>query len=267
MDSIYSELDRIFSKAAPVYDSKIQANFINRMIRRREIAALLKYSANSNSFLEVGCGTGEESKRLMQLLGRSAELTLVDISGVMTMMASTKIDNLKMPISLDQKVMSASEIGSLNRIYDLVYTLNGPLNTEPEIGKFFEGLRNITKPGSYFIAVVRNRICLGEKLIYSTLRKSLRPDERDSEFQSVEVVGEKVPVKNYGVKEFLKLVPDVFIPVEIQALGISSPPYMAERFRNAITRGLVAGSETLISRLPVFRNLGDQTLYVFKRTS
>lgn len=267
MNSIYSELDRIFSRAAPIYDSKIQANFINRMIRKRELGTLLKYSRNSGRFLEVGCGTGEESKRLMELVGRLAELTLVDISGDMIKTARKKIEGLNLPLSLDSHVMRASDIGSLERTYDFVYTLNGPLNTEPEIDGFFSGLLKITEPGSYFVAVVRNRICFGEKVIYSVLRKSSRVQERASEFQTVEVVGEKVPVKNYTVKEFLELVPDVFIPVEIRALGVASPPYLAEKFRNSVTRGLISGSEMLMNRLPFFRTLGDQTLYVFERTA
>lgn len=265
MQSIYSELDRIFSKAAPVYDSKIQANFINRLIRKKEVATILKYSNRAENFLEIGCGTGEESKRIALFLKENINLTLVDISPVMVESASNKIKSLGLNINLKSNVMKASEIGNLGGVYDMVYTLNGPLNTEPNIEEFFQGLEKITVNGSYFIAVLRNRKCMGEKLLYSTFRKSNRPNERNSESQGVEVVGEMVPTKNYGVAEFLNLVPDSFDLVRYFALGVTSPPYLAEKFNNKISRTLITATENTLCKLPILRNYGDQTLYVFRR--
>lgn len=266
MEEYYKDLERIFSKAAPVYDAKIKANFINRMIRRTELTTLLKSSEGLTAFLEIGSGTGEESKNLLQRAGSSVSLTAIDISPYMTAFSRQKIRECCPGARFDPVTMRASEIGDLKESFDVVYSFNGALNTEPDIDSFFKGLLNITKSGSIFIASLRNRVCLGETLIYGILRKPEKILGRRSPNPVSEVVGEKVTGTYYLPREFLRLVPSEFKLQKIFALGAIVPPYLAERFKNHLLQKVLMFFERAVYRAPVIRNMGDQTLYVFKRT-
>lgn len=265
MDSEYSHLENVFSKASAVYDQKIRANFINMMIREKELSTLLKYAGNSGSILEIGCGTGEESKNFLLRVGRPVDLTAIDISPRMIETARKKVNASCPGASFSGMVMKAADIGGMNGTFDIIYTFNGALNTEPSIERFMDGLRSIMRPGGYFIASLRNKVCLGEKFIYTLLRKSGKPEERRGLTQSVEVVSERVSARNYTVREFLDLVPKEFRMCEVAALGLLSPPYLAEKFRNIILKRVIVGTEGIFRGLPLLRNMGDQTLYVFRR--
>ena len=262
MDEYYSTLDRVFSSASSVYDKKILSNFINVNIREMELAALIEFSRDRNRILEVGCGTGEEASRFI----RSAQKNLICIDAAMGMVeySTEKMRTLGISEKFSALRLPAYRVGELNMIFDLVYSLNGALNTEPRLDVFVRALEKILPEGGIIIISLRNRLCLGEFLLYSVLGRHEPLKRRKARSTPVQVVGNIIESFYYSPEEIGRVFSNFVLRKKI-GLGILVPPYLADRFRSNLIRRIITATERLISRIPILSSLGDEVLYVFEK--
>ncbi|MEM0133798.1 MAG: class I SAM-dependent methyltransferase [Thermoplasmatales archaeon] len=262
-DEYYDNLDKIFSEAAPIYDQKIQTNFINVGIREKEVESVLKRYKKGWKVLEIGCGTGEEARKVMKSTG--CELTCLDISGGMLNFASSKMDKYGLSDKFIAVKMPASSLGSIKGKFGIVYSFNGALNNEPILPRFFHALVDAVETGGYFIVSVRNRLSLGEVMAdiiglrFRILFGRIKGDV------TVEVVGRGVKSHYFYNSEFLKLVPSCFKLEQIRGLGIFATPSFHEKIRMEGARSLLRELETAFADFPPFNRLGDETLFVFQK--
>lgn len=260
----YDYLDNIFSRAAEIYDSKIQANFINRNIRTIEVQTLLRYSAPNMRVLELGHGTGEEALKYIAKTGN--RVTGIDISSGMAKFAMNKMIRHGFEQFFESRIIPASCIGDLDGKFDIVYSFNGLINTEPNLTKLMEGLTKITHRGSIFIASFRNTSCFGERILSLSKRGRAAVRQRKSREINVEVVGEKVPSRYYSPSEIVKIMGKNFRIQQILGLAVLFPPYLADRIPGPYAPALISMTERFLGRLPVLNSLGDEVLIVAKRS-
>ncbi len=259
----YDNLDRIFSKAASIYDERIQANFINVNIRDKEIETVVKRYVPGWRVLEIGCGTGEEARKVIDATG--CELTCIDVAKGMIEFASNKMVKFGLSNKFKGLKLPASSLGSVGGKFGIVYSFNGALNNEPLLSKFFQALDEVVETGGYFIVSVRNRLSLGEILV-DLLR--LNPDsffKRISGEMSVEVAGNGVKSHYFYNSEFLKQVPSSFKLTQMRGLGIFMIPSFHEKIVTEGARNLLSRLEKAFVDFPVFNHFGDETLFVFKK--
>ena len=262
MDEYYSTLDRVFSSASSVYDKKILSNFINVNIREMELSALIEFSRDSDRILEVGCGTGEEASRFI----RSAHKNLICIDAAMGMVeySTEKMRTLGISEKFSALKLPAYRVGELNMIFDLVYSLNGALNTEPRLDVFVRALEKILPEGGIIIISLRNRLCIGEFLLYSVLGRHEPLKRRKARSTPVQVVGNTIESFYYSPEEICRVFSNFVLRKKV-GLGILVPPYLADRFRSNLIRRIITATERLISRIPILSSLGDEVLYVFEK--
>ncbi|MEM1996296.1 MAG: class I SAM-dependent methyltransferase [Thermoplasmatales archaeon] len=259
----YDQIDSIFSKAAPVYDQKIQANFINIAIRNKEIEAVLRRYRAGWRLLEIGCGTGEEASKIIRKTGCS--ILCIDVSSGMLRYAGNKMNELGIGGKFFTARMPASLIGGIRGKFGIVYSFNGALNNEPNIRSFFRDLDNVIEDGGYFIASVRNRYSLAEVVLAILSGKGRRLLERIGGDVDVEVVGNRVSSHYFTDSEFLRFLPDTFYLEERVGLGIFVLPSLFEKFSNTGWDNLIKKLESTFSRVPPLNYLGDETLFVFRK--
>lgn len=262
MDEYYDNLDEIFSEASNIYDQKILSNFVNMYIRTIEMSTLLRYSRGNARVLEIGCGTGEEASRFIKETGN--DLICLDVSRGMINFAKNKMEKLGIIDRFNSVKGPASAVQSIGNSFDLIYSFNGALNTEPRIRETASGIYNSLKDHGILIFSVRNRKCLGESILYSILGKSERVTERIKEEITVEVVGKKVKSRYYSPSEILSIF-NQFKLVEKKGLAIILPPYLAEKISSKILKRLLEFLEIALSSLPIFSSLGDEVIYVFRK--
>jgi ubiquinone/menaquinone biosynthesis C-methylase UbiE len=262
-EKYYESLDAIFSEAAPVYDQKIQANFINVDIREKEVKSVRERYIPGWRLLEIGCGTGEEAKKIISETG--CDLTCVDISKGMIEFATTKIQKSGNGDKFRAFRLPASSLGMVDGKFGIVYSFNGALNNEPNLSKFFKALGEIVLSGGYFIVSVRNRLSLGEILADCSRLRLEKLFSRIRGNVNVEVVGKKVSSHYFTNSEFLKLVPSGFRLEESIGLGIFAIPSLYEKIRPEDTRSFLRRLESVFSGFPLINHLGDETLFVFKK--
>ena len=262
-DEYYKNLDRIFSEAASIYDERIQANFINVGIREKEIEYVLKRYKQGWKLLEIGCGTGEEAKKIIKATG--CDLTCIDVSKGMIDFASSKMSKSGLANKFVGIRLPASSLSSIRKRFEIVYSFNGALNNEPLLEEFFQTLEEIVETGGYFIVSIRNRLSLGE-IIVDLIRLKFRIIiERIEGEMLVEVVGKGVKSHYFFNSEFLKAVPSCFELQQIRGLGIFAIPSFHQKIKAEGVKSLLRKLEAAFADLPPFNRLGDETLFVFQK--
>ncbi len=262
-NSYYSNLDRVFSKASSIYDSKIYANYLNVYIREKELEVLFKYYNGKNCAMEVGFGTGEETRKV--ILALDASITGIDVSEGMVKYASEKIKSSGLIDKFKCYRKKASEISSIDGIFDCVYSFNGALNNEPLLEEFLDGLKMKLKPGGYFIVSLRNKYSLGELIVDVFSGKPMKIAERIKGNVMVEVVGEKIPSRYFSTWEFEKIIGEDMKLIEKEGLSVIFLPRIYDRINRPKIKKIAVSVERLLSRIPLIKNLGDEVIFVFRR--
>lgn len=263
LENYYDFLSHVFSRSADIYDEKIRTNFVNVNIRKMEISYLLKYSKPKIKVLEVGQGTGEEACIYMKSTGNAVRA--IDISQGMVSYSTKKADRLGLGSMFNASVLPAHSIGSVGGQFDLIYSLNGLVNTEPKLNQFISGIAEITHPGSVVIISFRNTRCLGEMVLQKLLGARFTGRSRKLSSIPVEVVGIPVPSRYYSAREMKTNLQPHFTVRKIAGLAVILPPYLASKISSPIIQRFIICMENLLGRMPVFRNLGDEVLLVAVR--
>jgi SAM-dependent methyltransferase len=259
----YRMLDQVFSRASAIYDEKILSNFANVNIRNIEMSILLSYSFRGCVALEIGQGTGEESSRYIKATGN--RLDAIDVSGGMVDYSRMKMARLGFEGLYNAIQLPASDIGHLNKTYDIVYSFNGLINTEPDLTDLKDGINKITKPGSAIILSFRNTSCLGENLIRLVSRRPNLGRDRTLESVDVQVAGDSVPSIYYSLDDAGKFIPESFRIIGIYGLAVLLPPYLAGIVKSGMAKKIISAAERAICFLPFFRTHGDEILIVARR--
>ncbi len=262
-ESYYKMLDQVFSRASEIYDQRILSNFVNVNIRNIEMSILLSYSFKGCVALEIGQGTGEESSRYIKTTGN--RLDAVDVSRGMVHYARMKMTRLGIEALYNAMCLPAADIGRLKKAYDVVYSFNGLINTEPDLTNLKDGLNEITKPGSVLILSFRNTSCLGENLIRMVGNRPKMGRDRTLASVDVQVAGDSVPSVYYSLDDAGKFIPETFRIIGIYGLAVLLPPYLAEIVKSGIARRIISAAERAICFLPFFRTHGDEMLIVARR--
>ncbi|MCL4451966.1 MAG: class I SAM-dependent methyltransferase [Candidatus Thermoplasmatota archaeon] len=262
MEEYYENLDKVFSEAAKIYDKKILSNFINVNIRSLEMQTLLKHCKSWMSILEIGCGTGEEASKF--ILRTGIAVTCLEISRGMIEFARSKMEKIGALKKFTAVRGASYEVKSIGHSFDLIYSFNGAFNTEPRIREVASAIYDTLSDNGILIFSVRNKICLGEIILYSVLGRDEKVKDRIAEETYVEVVGHQVKSKYYSPDEILSIF-GKFKLVEKKGLAITLPPYLAEKIHSSILRRLLISLETVLSSIPIFSSFGDEVLYVFQK--
>ncbi len=265
LDPVYGEIDRVFSIAAPIYDERIGANFINRHIRDMEIRELLRILNGRRRLLEIGCGTSQEASRILALT--DASVTCLDVSKGMIDYSLNKMSRLGLSKRYRAHVLPAEKVGEVGDVFDVVYSFNGALNSEPNLGNFFKGLLSVTVPGSALLISFRNRFCLGEWLYFRIKNDPVTYRSKRGEYVDVGVAQNSIRVRYLSAREIRKMLSPDFRITRVKGLGIVFPPYVTSRVRSRLAKLVIIRLERIFSLIPVISRTGDQIMVTAIRNS
>lgn len=96
--------------------------------------------------LDVGCGTGKQTKALLTVFENVAHIQAVDVS--IPMLETARRENADPKIQY--KELNAEKIGDLGKVFDLVCS-NFVLHWVENKQAFMNGLNKVTRKGSYLV--------------------------------------------------------------------------------------------------------------------
>jgi SAM-dependent methyltransferase len=266
-----AEVANAFDSAAEEYDFTISRNFINTWIRQRSLQVLKGLVRPGDLLLEVGCGTGAEA---VELSGLVSGIIATDVSARMTDLVRAKSKARGISGKVVTLTLGASEVAKVREIIGareirVAYSLNGALNCEPRLDSFVRQLHSLLDSEGYFVCSVRNTTCASEMVSHGLALQFSKATPRRAQPTMVSVGGNDIPSTYYSPSEFASRFKPYFAPVRIIALPALLPPaYLNDyylKFRGFAA--LLERLEPLLSGITPFNRLGDQTLFVFRRSA
>ena len=265
----YAWLEAEFDNVADDYDRHITGNRINRLLRDRSLAILVRRFEGAGRLLEIGCGSGMET---LPLLERGHEVLAVDISSRMLACVREKARRAGIAERLETRELPARDLARLLEegnagSFDGGYSTYGALNCEPDLTGLPASLGGLLAREAPFVAGVYNRWCLFELAGYGL---TLRPSRALGRRRNPVRVGASrfcVDVYAHSVGEVAELFRPQFRLEAVEGVPVLLPPSdlvaYATRFDRHFER-LSAWDAALGRRWP-FARLGDHFLMTFAR--
>jgi SAM-dependent methyltransferase len=268
--NFYTDVGEAFDSASEEYDFTIGHNFINTWIRKRSLDVLTSYIRPTDLLLEVGCGTGAETTRIARL---ADSVVAIDISPKMLEALEAKARAKGLDGKIHSMRLAAGDVSQVapllgGRKANVAYSLNGALNCEPRLPDFVRGVHSLLAPGGYLICSVRNTICLGEMLSHALVLQFEKATPRKKQPSMVSVGGANIPSTYYSPQRFSEFFAGSFDVVRTIALPAILPPAYLNDYYLKFRRGISVfeRADVIVSERFPFRLLGDQTLFVFRKS-
>ena len=237
-DLLASEYDRVWTQSG--------VGLAQREAVWRSIGTLVQ---PGQSALDLGCGTGEDSVRLMR---GGMRVRAIDASPEMVRIARGR--------GVDAEVCRIEDCERRRESYDLVLSNFGALNCVEDLNTLGEPLGKLVPPGGYLAICIIGRFCVWETA-WALLRAQPAKAFRRWRESAMSSLGFRV---FYPSKKDLEA---AFAPqfrlVSWRGIGLSVPPsYVA--CSSSVLRTLDA-FDRRVAHWPVLRALCDHRLFMFVR--
>ena len=239
-----------FDQLASQYDELWTRSAVGRLQREavwRHIGILFQ---PGQTILDLGCGTGDDGRRLMQA---GLRVRAIDVSREMVKIARDR--------GVDAEALPIENCGILDESFDGVLSNFGALNCVEDLKSLREPLARLVRPGGYLAICVIGRFCLWETA-WSLLHRRPAKAFRRWRTSVMSALGIRVfyPSKR-GLESAFR---PQFTLVSWRGIGWSVPPsYVTE-----LSAGFLVKLDALDRRVahwPVLRGLSDHRLFIFVR--
>ena len=158
-ESWRDELAEGFDEAAALYDGETLPNASMASLRQVSLEVLLETFSPGDTFLEIGCGSGEEAIALAQ---GGMSVVATDLSAEMVRITSEKAGQAGLGERVEVRQLAARDLRTLEREFgrgglDGAYSSFGPLNGEPDLAPVASALAALIRPGGSLVVSVMNR--------------------------------------------------------------------------------------------------------------
>lgn len=253
-----------FDSLADHYDQDYTRTFVGEWLRERVHARLNAHFKTDEHVLELGCGTGEDTRRLVE---RGVRVTGTDLSAGMLDAARTKlVDNpLATFVQLDLGSLSPDVLPGP---FDGAFSNFGPLNCLDGWGPLAAWLAARIRPGGMVGLCVMGPLCLWEigwHVLHGELRTAFRRFRKSSMFQTEN--GQPIMVRYPSPQRLQRDFAPWFRQIDLRGIGVFLPPtevYGVLDKRPKLLKNLIHLEERLAHRRP-FVFLGDHYWIELKR--
>ena len=204
---------------------------------------------DAHAVLDVGCGTGDDAVRLMS---PERSVCAVDISAGMVAVARAR--------GIDARVMAADAL-DLEGPFDAVLSNFGALNCVSSLRDVSDQLARLTRPGAFVVISLLSRFCLWETLWFLA---SGSPRKAARRWGGMAAGPGGITVRYPSGAEVCRAFENSFRFVTRFGVGVAIPPsYVPPMSERACATA--ARVDSALCSLPLFRSLGDHSVFVFRR--
>ncbi len=255
-----------FDDASSWYDDLHANDPAWRAARAVTHSVFLTYFRHNDRLLEINCGTGIDA---LALATQGMSVYATDISEGMIEAARAKIEQHGLSSRARAEVLGFEELGTVRGDpFDGGYSNFDGLNCIQDPGPIARELARLIRPGGYFVATILPDFCLWETLsMFLRLNVAGAFRRRSSGGVEANLGGKTFRTFYYSPEGFARHFTENFKVVGVLGLNIFTPPMnhlRAYRILRPILP-ILYRVDALVSRLPVFRRIGDQMIIVLQR--
>lgn len=251
------------------YDQAFPETVIGRAQRDAVWRDLDKTFAPGMRVLELNCGTGIDAVHLAE---RGVRIVACDVSAGMISSARRRLDASGFAPLVDLRVLPTEEIASLasEAPFDGAFSNFSGLNCVQDISRVARDLSLILKPGAKILLCMVGRFSPWEmawQLAHGKPGLAVRRFRRKPATHA-SAHGD-FSVQYPSIRDMARMFTPEFRLQGWKGIGIAVPPSCLEpltRMPSGVVGGL-ARIDRYLSRVPVFRSMGDCVLLQFERLS
>jgi SAM-dependent methyltransferase len=260
-----------FDRLAPEYDG-LAAGEIFQLLRRRTHATFARRFSPGARVLEIGCGTGLDTRFLA---ARGLRVVACDSSEEMVSRSLRRLEReglqdraTVLPCSLQDLSVFLDALAEPAG-FDGILSNFGALNCVEHLAPLGALTRRYLRPGGVVILGVMGRTCALESLyLTATGRSGPAGRRRGAGAVSVRIAGIDVPTFYHRISDFgAALGADMRLEA-IEGIGVAiPPPYLEPRWQGIpkSLRVVVEHVDALLAPWPPFNRLGDHVMLEFRK--
>jgi len=219
-----------------------------------------------DQILELNCGTGENALFLV-LYGIS--VVACDGSERMIQTARHRMQALAPDAQIQFELLRTKHLSKLRpgALFDGALANFSGMNCVADLNKAARDLASLVTMGAPVLVCLSTRFCLSETLWFLLHARVGMAFRRSSAIATVKVGDFAVKVHYPTLKEVRKSFSPAFLMRSCLGIGVAVPPSYLEPIFRKYPRvlGLLRLVDRGISRLPLFRTIGDHMLLHFER--
>src|SRR5579862_728511 len=240
-----------FDGLASRYDELWTRSTVGRLQRDAVWKRLDSLLRPSDSLLDLGCGTGEDS---LHFVGLGINVRAIDASCEMVRVARSR--------GVNATVLGIEELDCITGQFDGVISDFGALNCVSDLNPVRQTLGSLVHPGGFFAACVLGRFCLWEAVWYllrGNPRKAFRRWRAGRLTTSLQI-----RVHHFSVRQLERAFYPEFSLVEWRGIGVSVPPSYITCAPDWLLRAC-GRIDRRVAHWPLVRALADHRLLIFVR--
>jgi SAM-dependent methyltransferase len=257
-----------FDSLAEQYDDIFTNSLIGRAQRHAVWNVASQAFQRGDHILELNCGTGEDALFLARL---GISVFACDASEKMVSVATRRreVEAPSAPVRFEalpiEYILDARIFGP----FDGIFSNFSGLNCVADIGEVARQLSTLVAPGAPVVLCYSTRVCLWETLWFLARGKTGMAFRRWKGRATASLGRLAVEVQYPTVSALRKLFAPHFTLHSWTGIGVAVPPSYMEHVarRHPDTLHHLRAVDSVISRWPVFRAIGDHVLLVLERAS
>jgi len=257
-----------FDSLADQYDDIFTNSLIGRAQRHAVWAVASQTFRRGDHILELNCGTGEDALFFVRL---GMSVFACDASEKMISVATRRraVEAPRSPVRFEvlpiERIADARIFGP----FDGIFSNFSGLNCVADIAEVSRQLSTLVMPGAPVLLCVSTRVCLWETLWFLARGKTSMAFRRWNGRATASLGRFAVEVQYPTVGALRKVFSPYLALRSCTGIGVAVPPsyleHLARRHPNVLHR--LRAVDSVISRWPVFRAVGDHVLLVLERTA
>jgi SAM-dependent methyltransferase len=266
--SLGLEAGAVFDRLAASYDHDFTQSLIGRAQRAEVWKVMRRTFRNSDSVLELNCGTGEDA---FFLAAQGTSVFSCDASQQMILCAEHRLEQQQPPLPIVFCHLSTERIAELNppTPFDGVFSNFSGLNCVADLAPLAAALAKLTTPGSPLLLCLSTRFCLTEILYYMLRGQPRKALRRCTGRTQASLDGAPLTVYYPTLSQLRHSFAPHFRLLSVRGVGVAIPPSYLERWarRHPRTFHLLCRLEALVASLPLLRSTGDHLLLQLERVA
>lgn len=261
-ESVFSEVNKAFSKQSVIYDSYDENNRILAWMRKQVRNAALSYLKKNDTILELNSGTGTDAVFFAK---KGFKVLATDLSDGMIEKIELKVNHERLSGLIDVLQCSYTELDRIKNLkFDFIFSNFGGLNCVSDLNFVTKHFSSLLNNNGIVCLVIMPPVCPWEiiQLLRGKIKFALRRFTKSGLLANIE--GVSFFTYYFSHKKIMRALGPNFKLLKLFSLGVFTPIPQMEKFQTKFPRllRLLNSLDEMTAEHFPFNRIGDHIIIV-----